>query len=231
VSSFVGKSPSDVWHYLFSGPSASANRSLIVNGLAITLHDSAIGFVAGLVAAVIVAAVFTVISAVEFVFMPLAMLLRSVPLVAMAPLVGLIFGRGVGGAAAIGGIIVFFPALVNVTFGLRSASPQSVDVIRAYGGSHWTVLRKVGIPSALPNLFASIRISVPGSVIGAMLYEWLFSARGLGADIFRAQTSLGYSEVWAIVVVVTGSSIAIYTLVSILETAALAAWGPNAGRV
>lgn len=230
ISPYVGKGPIDVWEYFVSSPNATASRALMLQDLWVTLGDSAIGFVAGLVGAVVVAAVFTVMPPVEFACMPLAMLLRSVPLVAMAPLIGLIFGRGIGSAAAIGGVIVFFPALVNIVLGLKSAPQQSLDLISAYGGSKWVALRKVAIPGALPSLFASIRISVPGAVIGAMLYEWLFSARGLGAEIFRAQSSVQYVEVWAIVVIMTGASILMYTLVSILESVALVAWGAAPGE-
>ncbi len=97
------------------------------------------------------------------------------------------------------------------------------------GGTKWTALRKVAIPSALPNLFAALRISVPGAVIGAMLYEWLFSGTGMGAEIFRANSQVQYNLVWSIVVVVTFTSILLYTLVSIVETLVLATWGPAAG--
>ncbi|WP_229674698.1 ABC transporter permease [Nakamurella endophytica] len=230
IDSFVGKRPVDVWRYLFDVPAAAKNRSALLSGLGITLSDAAIGFVSGTVLAVLVAVLFTLVRPLEFAFLPLAMLLRSVPLVAMAPLIGLVFGRGIAGAAAIGGIVVFFPVLVNVSLGLRSASQQSLDVVRVNGGSRWTALRMVAVPSALPNLFAALRISVPGAVIGAMLYEWLFSAKGLGAAIFRANAQVQYNLVWAIVVVVTGASIALYTVVGIVETVVLSAWGPSAGR-
>jgi ABC-type nitrate/sulfonate/bicarbonate transport system permease component len=229
VDSFVGKRPQDVYDYLVTVPKAAENRAAIQAALLITLTDSVTGFVTGVVAAIAVAAAFTVFRPLEFVFMPLAMLLRSVPLVAMAPLIGILFGRGLGGQAAIGGVVVFFPVLVNAATGLRSASPQAIDVVRVNGGTKWTALRKVAIPSALPNLFAALRISVPGAVIGAMLYEWLFSGTGMGAEIFRANSQVQYNLVWSIVVVVTFTSILLYTLVSIVETIVLATWGPAAG--
>lgn len=231
VSTFVGKRPWDVWDYLFQGPAAGANRSLMAHDLGVTLYDASIGFVAGLCAAVLVAILFTALRPLELAFMPLAMLLRSVPLVAMAPLIGLVTGQGLAGAAAITGIVVFFPVLVNVCLGLRSVSEQSLDLIRVNGGGRWTAMRKVALPTALPHLFASVRISVPGAVIGAMLYEWLFSAKGLGAEIFRANAAVNYAEVWTIVVVVTASSIVLYSVVAVIESAVLATWGPHAGRV
>lgn len=230
VDAFVGKRPLDVYDWLFTIGSSPENRTFITDALKITLQDSAVGFVAGIAAAVVVASLFTMFRQLEFAFMPLAMLLRSVPLVAMAPLIGLTFGRGIVGNAAIGGVVVFFPVLVNLALGLRSASPQSMDLVRVNGGTRWTALRKVAIPTALPNVFAAVRISVPGAVIGAMLYEWLFSASGLGVEIIRANSQVQYSKLWTIVVVVTFTSIVLYTLVSIVETIVLAKWGPNAGK-
>ncbi|GAA0316113.1 ABC transporter permease [Kineococcus aurantiacus] len=230
VDAFVGKRPLDVYAYLVTAPEAPAHRDAIAAALRITLTDSVTGFAAGVVGGIVVASLFTLVRPLEFAFMPLAMLLRSVPLVAMAPLIGILFGRGLGGQAAIGGVVVFFPVLVNTTIGLRSASPQAVDVIRVNGGTRWTALRRVAIPSALPNLFAAVRISVPGAVIGAMLYEWLFSGTGMGAEIFRANAQVQYNQVWAIVVVVTFTSILLYTLVTVLETVVLAARGQQPGR-
>ncbi|WP_432547474.1 ABC transporter permease [Kineococcus sp. SYSU DK004] len=230
VDPFVGKRPLDVHAYLVTAEGAAANRAELAGLLLVTLGNAGTGFAAGLVSAVAVASLFTLFRPLEFAFMPLAMLLRSVPLVAMAPLIGIVFGRGAAGAAAIGGVVVFFPVLVNLALGLRSASPQAVDLVRVNGGTRWTALRKVAVPSALPNLFAAVRISVPGAVIGAMLYEWLFSGRGLGAEIFRANSQVQYSKLWAIVVVVTFTSILLYTLVTIVETLVLARWGPDAGR-
>ena len=229
VTPYIGKTPVDVWDYLFTVPRAPENRDVMFGGLLTTLGDAGIGFAAGLVAACVTAAIFVVVKPFEFAFMPIAMLLRSVPLVAMAPLLLLVFGRGVGGVAAIGGIVVFFPALVNVVLGLRSASPQSLDLIRVAGGSTWTALRKVAVPTALPHFFAAVRISVPGAMTGAMLAEWLATNQGLGGEIFRSIAKASYSGVWTIVVLVTGASILAYTLAGVVEALVLSRWGPDAG--
>ncbi|NAZ86327.1 ABC transporter permease [Kineococcus indalonis] len=230
VDPFVGKRPLDVYEHLVRDEDAAAHRAEVLTLLGVTLRDSVTGFTAGLLGALVVASLFTLVRPLESAFMPLAMLLRSVPLVAMAPLIGTVFDSALARSATIGGIVVFFPVLVNTSLGLRSASPQAVDLVRVGGGNRWTVLRKVAIPSALPNLMAAVRISVPGAVIGGMLYEWLFSGTGLGAEIFRANSQVQYSKLWAIVVVVTFSTIVLYALVSVLEALVLARWGPDAGR-
>ena len=83
--------------------------------------------------------------------MPLALLLRSVPLVAIAPVIILITGRGTTtSVAVIGTLVVLFPALASVMFGLSRANRQSLDLVHVYGGSDLDALRKVAIPGALP---------------------------------------------------------------------------------
>jgi ABC-type nitrate/sulfonate/bicarbonate transport system permease component len=235
ANSFIAKTPLDVYNYLFvnspiSQTTAAQNRSTILALLWVTLGHAVVGFVFGVGASVVIAIVFTLIRPVEFMFMPLAMLLRTVPLLAMAPVIYLVFGNGLVTAAFIGGIVVVFPVLVNLTLGFRSVSAQSVDLIRVYGGSRWTIMRKVGIPTALPYFFASMRIAVTGAISGAMLYEWLFTYQGLGAAITSAKSQSNYGEIWAIVVVITVVSIVVYTLTTFVETAVLAKWGPNAGK-
>ena len=90
------------------------------HNLATTLHDASIGYVAGIVLALGVACMFVLQRPLEQTFMPVALMLRSVPLVAMTPLITLIFGRGIMAVAVIGGVVCFFPALVNIMLGFRS---------------------------------------------------------------------------------------------------------------
>jgi ABC-type nitrate/sulfonate/bicarbonate transport system permease component len=171
-----------------------------------------------------------VVKPLEFAFMPIAMLLRSVPLVALAPVLLLVFGQGKVGVATIAAIVVLFPALVNIVLGLRSASPMALDLIRVNGGSDLKAMLLVRLPSALPSLFASVRISVPGAIVGAMLAEWLSGFTGLGGILSEYKGRGNFGGVWAVVVVSVVTSIVGYAVAAVAEAAALAAWGPDAGR-
>lgn len=225
VSPFVGKSPLDVAAFFFTADDAAANRAQILAETATTLGHAAIGFTAGLGVAIIVAMLFVLIPALELAIMPLAMMMRSVPLVALAPIVILIFGRDIMTLSVIGGLVVFFPALVNLTMGLRSTPPQMTDLISVYGGRGPTVMRMVRIPAALPALFSSIRIAIPGAIGGALLAEWLATGNGLGYGIVSAIGRSDNTFVWACVVAITVSSLLLYGLASILERVARRHWG------
>ncbi len=230
VNPLVARSPKDVWAYLFTSEEASAHRGLVWDGLRITLTDAGFGLVAGMVAAAVVAIVFVLSRTAEGAFMPIAMVVRSVPLTAMIPVLALVFGRALLATTVICGIVVFFPALVNIVSGLRSASPQAADLIHAYGGSTWTAMRKVMIPSALPSFFTAARISAPAAIVGALLAEWLATGKGIGYQMLYDVTTFNSDDLWASVVVVTLASLLIYSLINMLEGFVLARFGPVPGR-
>ncbi|GAB32462.1 ABC transporter permease [Gordonia otitidis] len=225
IGPIIGRTPVQVFQYLFTEPGAADARSEIFSNLWITLTDAAIGFVVGMAAALITAALFVVSRPAAQTFMPIAMLLRSVPLVAMTPLITLVVGRGVGVVAVMGGIVVFFPALVMIMTGLSNAPKQINDVIAVYGGNRWTALRRAAIPSAVPSLFSAAKISVPGALVGATVAEWLGTNKGLGATLQQALPAAAYNELWASVLVITVASIILYAIVGVIESIVLAQMG------
>ena len=225
VSPFIAKGPLDVWNWLFTVPNAAVNRATILTNLTVTLGDAFLGFVAGLVVALVLAIAFTLSRGIESALMPIALLLRSVPLVALVPVISLITGRGPSLVVVMGAIVVLFPALVNIAFGLRSSSPQINDVIAVYGGNSYTALRKVALPSSLPSFFAAVKISIPGAITGALLAEWLSTGQGLGHGIVIAVAQVKNYEVWASVVAITLVSIVLYGVAQLVENLVLRRMG------
>jgi ABC-type nitrate/sulfonate/bicarbonate transport system permease component len=172
---------------------------------------------AGSTAALFFAMIFNLRRSVEQTFMPIAMVLRSVPLVAMTPIIALVFGRGLVGVTVIAGIVTFFPTLVNVTLALRATPRASLDLFQAYGAGPMTTLRKVQFPTALPAVFASLRIAAPLALIGALLAEWLATGRGLGYLMLSSQTVGDYNMVWTATAFVTAYSLILYAIISAIE--------------
>ena len=222
VNGFIGKTPLGVWRFLTTSEQASAARSTLYHASTTTLRDAFVGLAAGTAAALLCAIAFNLRRSVEQTFMPVAMVLRSVPLVAMTPLIALIFGRGLLGVTVIAGIVTFFPTLVNVTLALRATPQASIDLCQAYGGSRATTMRKVQLPSALPAVFASLRIAAPLALIGALLAEWLATGKGLGYLMLQSTTLSNYNMLWAATVLVTAYSLVLYTTISGVERLVLA---------
>lgn len=225
LSPYVAKGPVDVWNFFFVEEAAAENRAEILGNLAVTLGDAVIGFAAGLLIALLGAIGFRLSRGFEQAMMPIALLLRSVPLVAFAPIIIMIFGREFATVAVMGGIVVLFPALVNIAFGLQQSSQQTLEVVQVYGGGPIKQLTKVALPASLPAFFAAVRVSVPGAITGALLAEWLATGSGIGGVINGYATSAKFDELWASVVVVTLTSLVLYNLVAILENTVLARMG------
>ncbi|MFK4806051.1 ABC transporter permease [Microbacterium sp. ZW CA_36] len=226
ISPYVAKGPADVWEFFFTSEEAAQNRAEMMPLLAQTLSDAALGFVVGMVVALVLALAFSLSRSVEMGVMPLALLLRSVPLVAIAPVIILITGRGTAASVAvIGSIVVLFPALASMMFGLSRASKESLDVVHVYGGGRATQLRKVNVPGALPSLFAAARVSVPGAVTGALLAEWLSTGQGIGGMIQKFSASARFDELWASVALITIITLLLYNVVQVIENIVLARMG------
>ncbi len=221
VSPFVGKGPVAVWSYLVSGPGAGSHLATLGRQSVVTLRDAMLGLVAGTVAAAVSAVAFNLWRPLEQTLMPVAIVLRAVPLVAMTPLIVLMFGRDLAAVAVIAGIVTFFPALVNITLALRSAPREPLDVCRAYGAGRVATMWKVQVPVALPALFASLRIASPLALVGALLAEWLATGTGLGYQILEAAAVSDYTGLWATVAVTTAYSLALYAVIGAVEARVL----------
>lgn len=222
VSSFIGKTPREVWAYVVDPDAGVDNRAALARESLVTLRDAGVGLAAGTAAALVVAALFNLIPTLRRLFMGPALALQSVPLVALTPLIVLVFGRQLGGVAVIGGIVTFFPTLVNVTLALERTPRDTVDLMTVFGAGRWATLRTAQIPSALPALFASLRVASPLAVTGAMLAEWLATGSGLGYSIASDVATSDYDALWARVALATFFSLIVYQLIRSAERATLA---------
>lgn len=217
--------PPDVWEYLFEDRKGAEHRSEIADALVQTIKDAGIGFVAGLSVAFALAAAMVLVKGIEAATMPAVMLVRTVPLVALAPIITLLFGNGFWCVAVMSGIVVLFPALVTISYGLRSVSAQMHDVVTVYGGTSWEVFRRVAVPTALPSIFAAIRISVPGAITGALIAEFFTSGDSVGKAVNTSLALYQYSKLWSLVVAVTLISVIGYMLAQLAESAVLTRYG------
>lgn len=226
ISPFVAKGPLEVWNFLFTDEDAAEHRAQMAPLVVQTLVDSSIGFIFGMITAVVLAILFSLSKAVEAGVMPLVLLLRTIPLVSIAPVIILVTGRGtVTSVAVIGTIVVLFPALASILFGLSRASRQSIDVVHVFGGGRLTALRKVSIPGAGPSLFAAGRVSVPGAVTGALLAEWLSTGQGIGGSILKFNAQAQFTQLWTSIALITLITLLLYNIVQIVESIVLVRMG------
>lgn len=227
VSDYVGKSPADVWNWITDPVQGAARREELFDATGETLFEALRGFLVGLAAALAAAIAFTLWRPVERAVLPIALALRSVPIVAMVPLLAYVFGRDTVGGLVIISIIVFFPALVLVSNGLRSVRPEALELLRAYDAGPMTQLVKVRLPSAIPSIVASAKVCAPLAILGAILNGWLSTGKGLGYLMNSSTITAEYSKLWAAVVVVTVASMLFAAVISSFEQLAYARWAPD----
>ena len=195
----------DVPTYIFPAPSAVAARLIgdvgyfAVHG-AVTVVEAAAGFVLGSAIAVALGVAMSYSRAAERTLLPIALLVKVTPVVAVAPLFVIWFGFGSGPKVLIAALITFFPVMVNTLIGLRSVNPGALDFLRSLDASDVEILLKLRAPSSLPYLFAAFRIAVPLSVIGAVVGEWFTGDRGLGSVIIVAHNNIDMPTLFAAVV-------------------------------
>jgi ABC-type nitrate/sulfonate/bicarbonate transport system permease component len=227
VATYVGKTPLEVFTYLFTSSASAANRSALFGELGTTLLHAGIGYALGLLFGIVAAIAFSLAPTVERVLSPLTISLQAVPIIVITPILIVIFGRGFGGVAAITTIVTFFPTLANVQNGLRRVPGDAMILMRSYDSSTLSSLWRVQLPFTLPAIFASARIAVPASVLAATVAEWLATGDGLGHVIVTAQTRAMFVELWAAAVLLTLVSLVFYAIVSAAERRVLRRFLPS----
>jgi NitT/TauT family transport system permease protein len=149
------------------------------------------------------------------------LLVKVTPIVAVYPLLIIWFGWGTWPRIVVAALITFFPMLVNAIVGLRAVDPSALDVLRVLDASRAQVFWKLRLPSSLPYVFAALRISVPLSLIGAVVAEFLSGAGGMGQLILIANGEFETDTLFGAVFVLASAGIGMTAIVSYVEARVL----------
>jgi len=182
-----------------------------------TILESLGGFALGNLVAIAAAIAFVHNKALERALYPVAVAVRTLPIVAIAPIFVLMLGNGYSPKIAIAALITFFPTLVNMVEGLESTDPQAMELMHVLSASKPEIFRHVRWPSSLPYLFSAMRIASTSSVLGALVAEWIGTNKGLGYLIVLTTYDFRTALLYAAMVVTSAIALAFFVLVSILE--------------
>ncbi|GAB3854322.1 hypothetical protein GCM10028801_08250 [Nocardioides maradonensis] len=221
----IARGPDQVIPYLVHGTTtlsstgAASERALMfmLQQLVHTLADTSIGLVFGVVLALVISIAAFEIKAVESVILAVSVALRSIPMLAIIPLLALVFGRGLLAVTVLIGVMTFFPTVVNVLLAMRSIPSTAEDILRAAGAPRWQTVLRLRIPYALPGLLASVKVAIPVSIGAAMVAEWLSTGSGLGATLTVASAVYDYDFIWGSVFLILLTSLAAYHLAAAAE--------------
>lgn len=165
-------------------------------------------------------------------FYPYAVLLQTVPIIAIAPIVIVSLGRGFSSVAVVSAILSLFPIITSTTTGLLQVDGTLLDLFRLYRASRWQTLLKLRVPAALPYLISGIRIASGSSIVGAIVGEFFVGdgTPGLGSMIQRKSASLVLSELYATVGAATVLGTLVFGLITVLgETVLRRRFGMSLG--
>jgi NitT/TauT family transport system permease protein len=182
-----------------------------------TAVESLAGFFAGNLAAVLLAIVFVHNKTVSRMYFPVVLFFNTIPVLALSPIIILIFGLGMTPKIVIAAVICFFPTLVNMIRGLDSATPNEHELFRILSASRSEIFWRLRLPRALPMLFASLRIASATAVIGAIVGEWIGAEKGLGALIIQATFNYQSDRLYAAIVLSSALSILLFVFVVVME--------------
>ncbi|MEZ4597672.1 MAG: ABC transporter permease [Chloroflexota bacterium] len=196
----------------------------LVSAAAYTWGEALIGFAIGALIGVTLAAIFVHSLFAERAFMPYVIASQTIPIVALAPIIVVGFGRGLTSVVIIATYLTFFPVTISQMRGLRSPDPRSLELMRSYAASRWQVLWKVRMPASLPYLFTALKVAAAAAMVGAIIGEGPGGVKdGLGRAIvnFNQQYITGPEKLWATILVASLTGILFFLCVRIAEAITL----------
>lgn len=192
-----------LWRGLATGP--MAKDGFWYHG-GVTVAEILLGFLIGSGVGLAIGIVVSQMPRVEALLEPYVAALQSVPKVAIAPIIVVWLGFGIGSKVMIICLLTFFPVLVTSIAGFKAVDADRIDLLRSLSATRWQIFRKAKFPSALPYIFAGLNMAAAFSVVGAVVGEFVGAQAGLGVLILQmeAQADTGGSFAVCVVLSVIG---------------------------
>jgi ABC-type nitrate/sulfonate/bicarbonate transport system permease component len=221
VSDIVLRSPLGVLEHLLLSEQAADNLQRLGEALAQTLPYALLGMLAGLAVAFILAVAGTLWPWLGQTLLPVSLVTQSMPLVALTPLVVLVFGRGSVSMLVVTVSVTFFPAFVTMAQGLALVPSTVLDLVRAYGGGKLRRLQLIALPWSLPYLCAAARLAAPRAFLGVMIAEWLATGTGVGNLLNESRGMLDFGMIWSVAVAAILIAVGLTAAVAAVERVVL----------
>jgi len=193
----------DAPHFILPSPlrvlgAAYDSRALIGEHAIVTATEVFIGLAIGVVLGVLTAIGLAVSPTARRLFLPILVFTQAVPVFALAPILTLWLGYGIGGKIVMTVLIIYFPITSSFYDGLTRVESNLLDLAQTMGATKTQIMRRIRIPSALPSLGSGLRLAAVYAPIGAVIGEWVGSSKGLGYLMLlangRAKTDLMFAS-------------------------------------
>jgi NitT/TauT family transport system permease protein len=195
---------------------AANHRDLLFNTW-ITCQEAALGFLIANILALALAVCMVYIKNLDKAVMPIAIALKTTPIVAMAPLLLLWFGTGMLPKIMAAALICFFPVLVNSIKGFNALLENEEDLFRIYSASKTQLLLKLRFFRAAPFIFSALRISSSLAIVGAIIGEFVGANHGIGYVILVSSYHLETVRMFAALVMAAVAGVVFYGIISLFD--------------
>ncbi|MGC2853906.1 ABC transporter permease [Novispirillum sp. DQ9] len=219
-------------HYLLPSPWQTA-QALVERGDTIARHawvtmvEILLGLAAGTLLGGLSALGLASFAPLRRWLMPVLVVSQAIPVFAIAPLLVLWLGYGLGSKVAMATLIIYFPVTAALFDGLRRTEPGWLDLARVMGGGRWRTLWHIRLPAALPAFASGLRVATAVAPIGAVVGEWVGSSAGLGYLMLHANARMQVDLMFAALFVLAVFAVTLYAIVDALLRRALP-WQPDA---
>jgi NitT/TauT family transport system permease protein len=220
-------------HTIFTDAIGDADtRSELLEGL---VNTSKVAFT-GLAIAIALGLLFAVLMSqarlMEDAFFPWAVVIQTVPILALVPLIGVWFGFGFKSRVIVAVLISLFPIITNALFGLKSVDDDLHDLFSLHGASRFTRLWKLQFPASMPATFTGFRIAAGLSVIGAIVGEFFFGRgeTGLGNLVNKYRGLVQIEELYATIILSSLLGIVVFFAFGRLSRLVVGSWYDSSGN-
>ncbi len=197
---------------------------LLLHHMPYTMGVTVIGLAISVALGMTLAILMDINERIENAIYPIVIASQTIPITALAPLFILWFGYGMASKIVVVVIMTFFPITISMHDGFKNTKREHIELMRSFGASEYQIFTKLKLMSALPAFFSALKMSVPISIIGAAIGEWLGAQQGLGYFSKRMLTQLSGAGVFAPIVVLSFVAIILVVIINIVEKRVLGSW-------
>lgn len=201
----VGVALADIPRYILPAPSeiyvslaGDLASAAMWSNLLVTAQETWLGFACGVLLGFALGFLIAEFPLLDDALYPIVVAFQAMPKVAVAPLLLIWFGFGIGSKVAIAALLAFFPLLVNTVLGLRASDPQQEELMRALSARRWQTFRMMRFYNALPSIFAGLELAMVLSIIGAIVGEFVGARAGLGYMIQQRNADMDIAGIFSV---------------------------------
>ena len=192
------------------GAALVGNLSSLATHFLVTLIEMICGIFVGTLLGICSALLMSAFKPVKRWLLPVLVISQAIPVFALAPILILWLGYGMGSKIAMAVLIIFFPVTGAFYDGLQRTNPQWLELARIMGADAWTIIKQIRVPAALPALGSGIRIAATVAPIGAVVGEWIGASQGLGYYMLHANARMQTDQMFAALFLLALSALALY---------------------